>query len=117
MSAHPHFKNGRIISADGYVKIRLQQDSPFISMANTDSYVPEHRLVMAESLNRCLTNEEIVHHVNGLRKDNRRKNLVTVSRHNHPKHTLQILLQKRIRELENELLKIKSQRSLPDFRK
>jgi hypothetical protein len=45
------------------------------SMARQDGYVMEHRLIVAKSLNRCLTREEVVHHINHDPKDNRLENL------------------------------------------
>jgi len=64
----------------GYVFIKLRPFSPFYSMANQDvkisgAYIAEHRLVMAQYLDRCLGTHEIVHHKNGIRDDNRIENL------------------------------------------
>lgn len=55
----------------GYVMVKAP-DNP---MAMANGYVPEHRLVMAEHLARPLTKFENVHHINGVRDDNRIENL------------------------------------------
>ena len=44
-------------------------------MAGKDGYVLQHRLVMAEKIGRPLIRFETVHHINGVRTDNRPENL------------------------------------------
>ena len=56
---------------DGYIGVYVP-DHPF---CNADGYVMEHRLVMEEYLGRYLTKDEVVHHVNHKRNDNRLENL------------------------------------------
>jgi hypothetical protein len=55
----------------GYIKVYHPQHP----MANCDGYVLEHRLVMADMLGRPLHSFENVHHINGIRDDNRPENL------------------------------------------
>lgn len=72
---HHNWKGGRYKTKAGYVLVRLQPDDFFYSMVKKDGNVLEHRLVMAGSLQRCLLPWEIVHHLNGIRGDNRIENL------------------------------------------
>ena len=50
--------------------------SPDHENATKDGYVLEHRLVMEAVIKRLLTKQEVVHHINGDRLDNRIENLV-----------------------------------------
>lgn len=77
----PNWKGGRYLSR-GYVYVKLSglpahEREMFASMAtrNGGTYIPEHRLVVARRLGRALTSEETVHHINGLKGDNRPENL------------------------------------------
>lgn len=96
---HSRWKGGRTISASGYIQIH-GPDHPYKC---SKGYVMEHRLVVEKSLGRYLTSDEIVHHLNGRKTDNRLENLAVVSRHNHDKLTIKKLTQKRIRQLEAQL--------------
>ena len=103
------WKGGRCKTDDGYILIYVPREDRFYNMANCNHYVPEHRLIMAEHLGRCLNRSEIVHHLNGIRTDNRLINLALLNRNNHSSKTLLKSLQKRIRDLEVQL----SQQKLP----
>ncbi len=70
-SRHRDWKGGRNITKDGYVLV-YRPDHP---NARNNGYILEHRLVMAEEIGRPLTDEEVVHHINGIRDDNRLENL------------------------------------------
>ena len=74
MDKHSNWKGGKT-KKDGYVYIRLSPDNFYYPMARKSGYVREHRLVMAKSLGRCLQFDEIVHHINNIRDDNRLDNL------------------------------------------
>jgi hypothetical protein len=60
---------------NGYILVWLPRDSFFYPMTDRKGYIREHRLVMAQSLGRCLQPFENVHHKNGVKDDNRLDNL------------------------------------------
>ena len=85
---------------EGYISERIPRNSPYIRMADAGNYVLQHHLAIANALRRCLCTHELVHHLNGIRSDNRIENLVLVNSHNHPRYTYIHALQARIRQLE-----------------
>ena len=81
-SSNCNYKGGRTIDSYGYVKI-LSPNHPF---KDSKGYVKEHRLVMEQHLGRYLTKDEIVHHINEDKQDNRVENLQLTDRTKHQNH-------------------------------
>jgi len=62
---NPAWKGGKHKNSHGYIIINRFHNK----------YILEHRLIMAKYLKRCLIPEEVVHHINEIRDDNRIENL------------------------------------------
>jgi len=100
------WKGGRT-TKQGYIVVQLTPGNFFYSMADSKGKVYEHRLIMAQHLNRHLLPWEIVHHINGAKDDNRLENLrlLPASKYHLPSMKLQHDvkdLQRRVMELETE---------------
>jgi len=101
---------------DGYILVSLPWGHPYLATANARGWILEHRLVMAQSLGRNLKQTEVVHHMNGNKRDNRVENLTILSRAEHThreipfKHRIQDLertvkcLEARIKILESDIV-------------
>jgi len=70
---HPLWRGGRYLDKDGYVIINIE-----------GKQVKAHRYIMEQVLGRKLRRDEVVHHINGNRQDNRVENLqvMTIGEHN-----------------------------------
>ena len=77
---NPWWRGGRRQDQYGYILVVDNGKEPG---ANGKRYVLEHRLVMEKHLGRKLLRREFVHHLNGVRADNRLKNLKIVSHSTH----------------------------------
>ena len=69
-----HWKGGKKADKSGYILI-YQPNHPF----NRGRYVREHRLVIEKQIGHYLTPKEQCHHRNGIKSDNRPKNLMAFS--------------------------------------
>jgi len=121
-SAHPRWNGGRTKRKDGYIEVWIPDSDFFYPMTygfrnngkSRRNYVPEHRLVMAKHLNRCLLPWEVVHHKNGIKDDNILENLEllpTIKQHL-PDMITKLYIQKmhkriKLLETENNCLKRK----------
>ncbi|WP_052350583.1 HNH endonuclease [Paenibacillus gorillae] len=76
-----HDVTGRKRTKSGYVTLCVKSH-PF---AGKDGYVFEHRIIMEQILDRYLDKDEIVHHKNGKKHDNRFGNLEVMK---HSDHTI-----------------------------
>jgi hypothetical protein len=75
----PNRKTGRVLKPNGYVYIQ----SPNHPFHDKGGYVREHHLVVERQLGRYLSKGEVVHHINGIRHDNRISNLMVMTTSEH----------------------------------
>lgn len=81
----------RKVRKDGYVSIYFP-DHP---MSTKDGYIMEHDLIMECLIGRRLREDEIVHHKNHVRCDNRKENLELMTFNDHAKLHMEERWQKR----------------------
>ncbi len=77
---HPKWKGGIWKRKDGYIMIKISEHPRAIR-----GYVMEHILIVENHIKRFLKYNECVHHVNGIRDDNRIENLIILTKNKHAK--------------------------------
>ena len=107
---NPHWAGGKASESHGYQYVHLASLKPETrnlveTMATKAGYVLEHRLVMAQKLNRPLSKREQVHHINGDKTDNRPENLMIHDDRTHSRKHREMVC--RIGELEQEVRRLK----------
>lgn len=70
----PDILREQYIDYHGYVHVWIPPDNPYYPMSQR-GWIAEHRYVMAICMGRCLATRELVHHINGIKTDNRVNNL------------------------------------------
>jgi len=108
---HGSWKGGRYVNNKGYALIW----DPTHPRANIRHYVLEHIAVWEEYHGHKLPDGYVIHHLNGIKTDNRPVNLVAMKRGAHTSHHLRLHVgqhKKRIRQLEIENRQLK--RALED---
>lgn len=77
---HPRWSEDRMISADGYVKVRVGVEHP---LADPNGYTYEHLLVWVAAGNARPEPGYLLHHKNEVKSDNRLSNLELKDRYAH----------------------------------
>lgn len=76
-----HVITGRYKTKHGYIRLVIHSH-PF---AGKNGYIFEHRVVLEQRLGRYLLPQEVAHHINGIKDDNRPENLEVKD---HAQHTI-----------------------------
>jgi hypothetical protein len=83
---NPRWNATKLVTSHGYIIVRVDPKHQRAFGApglKRFKYAYEHDLIAEEMLGRSLTDNEAVHHKNGIRDDNRRENLEVLTRSDH----------------------------------
>jgi len=102
-SEHPNWKGGRQINSSGYVLVYAPNHHRAYKYGKgkTCGYTLEHILVWEEYHQKTLPESWHIHHLNGIKTDNRPENLQALPRKSH--YQLIPALKQRIEELEAKI--------------
>ena len=74
-------KRNRRIRRNGYIYLYVKNHPN----KTKQGYIAEHRLIMEKKIGRYLKKEEQIHHINGIKDDNRIENLICLTKRKHMK--------------------------------
>lgn len=97
----------RHVSSNGYIYIYYPRPHHRVFYCKGTPYVFEHIIVWEESNKKLIPDGYTIHHLNGIRTDNRPENLIAIKRPDHKGWTYSKCLQERIRELEEIIMENK----------
>lgn len=100
----PNWKGGKTCDAKGYVRIY----NPNHPRAH-GVYVYEHILNWEKANGQLVPKGVCIHHLNGIKDDNRPENLMALPRNKHETGTLINILRERIRELETKIKQLEEE--------
>lgn len=95
---NPKWKGGRLKQQSGYIIVH----TPGHPRATKHGYVREHVLIWEQAHNKTLPQGWVIHHLNGIKDDNRPRNLIALPKGEHHFAMHMEALKQRIRELEAE---------------
>jgi len=98
---NPAWKGGKFKDQHGYVFVYTGKGEPKKRRQR------EHRLIWEQANGKILPDGWIVHHLNGIKDDNRLENLYAIPRAAHSRLEMAGAYKKRIRQLEAELHNVK----------
>lgn len=80
---NPQWKGGKRITSHGYIVVTPPRNHPKRKSKNNGWIIFEHRHVMEGHIGRYLKSNEFVHHINGIKTDNRIENLIILTKSLH----------------------------------
>lgn len=104
----PNYREGNYTSK-GYDYLRM----PTHPRANVNGYVLKHILAWEAANSRQVPEGYVIHHINGIRSDNRPENLLAMPKRNHSPALNIKQIQSRLRQVEAELRRLKAQLRMP----
>ncbi len=102
-NSNKNWNGGKYKSSDGYI---------YVYTTKNKRGILEHRLIMEKFLNRKLLSGEIIHHINGIRDDNRIENLQLRTFKNHEPGHENFYIQT-INYLKNKIVELENKNTLP----